>query len=164
MIRTHHPDSDEPSVLNSQRPILEYRTRRARRKQHYKSWCIYQSLYKIHLSFLLGASTLLGQENGLDVGQNTTLGNCHACQQLVKFLVVPEHERRHYNELARISIPPDGKLQMPRDDSGLLVVPGGIASQLQNLSSQVLHDRSHVDWCTSANPLSIVAFPGYRAI
>ena len=159
MSRTQHSDKLIRSY-NSKEPILEYRTR----KQHYKSWCIYQSLYKIHLSFLLGASTLLGQENGLDVGQNTTLGNCHACQQLVKFLVVPEHKRGHDNGLACISIPPDGKLQMPRDDSGLLVVPGGIASQLQNLSSQVLHDRSHVDWCTGANSLGIVAFPGYRAI
>ena len=95
MSRTQHSDKLIRSY-NSKEPILEYRTR----KQHYKSWCIYQSLYKIHLSFLLGASTLLGQENGLDVGQNTTLGNCHACQQLVKFLVVPEHKRGHDNGLA----------------------------------------------------------------
>ena len=59
--------------------------------------------------------------------------------------------------------PPDGKLQMPRDDPRLLVVPGGVASQLQDLGSQVLHDRGHVDWCTSTNPLSVVAFPRDQA-
>ena len=58
--------------------------------------------------------------------------------------------------------PPDGKLQMPRDDPRLLVVPGGVASQLQDLGSQVLHDRGHVDWCTGANPLGVVAFPGIK--
>ena len=54
---------------------------------------------------------------------------------------------------------PDGKLQMPWDDARLLVVPGSVASQLQDLCSQVLHDCCHVHWSTSSNPLSVVALP-----
>ena len=44
------------------------------------------------LGFLLGTGTLLGQKHGLDVGQHTTLGNGHACQELVQFLIVPGHK------------------------------------------------------------------------
>jgi len=48
---------------------------------------------------------------------------------------------------------------MPWDDAGLLVVPGSITSQLQDLSSQVFHDCCHVHWGTSSNPLGIVTLP-----
>ena len=37
-----------------------------------------------------GPSTLLGEEDGLDVGQHAALGDRHAGQQLVQLLVVPE--------------------------------------------------------------------------
>ena len=87
--------------------------------------------------FLLG---LLGQKDSLDVGQYTTLGNGNAGEELVQFLVVA-----------------DGKLEMTRDDPSLLVVTSSIASQLENLSSQVLHDGSQVDWGTSTYSLGIVA-------
>jgi hypothetical protein len=43
------------------------------------------------------------------------------------------------------------------DDPGLLVVTGSIASQLEDLSSQVLHDGGQVDRGTSANTVSVVA-------
>ena len=36
-----------------------------------------------------GALALLGQEDGLDVGQDAALGDGHASQKLVKLLVVP---------------------------------------------------------------------------
>ena len=55
---------------------------------------------------------------------------------------------------------PDGQLEVPWDNAGLLVVPSSITSKLKDLGSQVLHDRGHVDWCTGANPLGVVAFPG----
>ena len=54
---------------------------------------------------------------------------------------------------------PDGQLKMPWDNARLLVVPCGIPSQLQDLSSQVLHDSSHVDWSSCTHPLCIVTFP-----
>jgi hypothetical protein len=46
---------------------------------------------------------------------------------------------------------------MTGDDTGLLVVPGSIASQLKDLSSQVLHNSRQVDWGTSTNSVSIVS-------
>merc|ERR1712037_279109 len=89
------------------------------------------------LGLLLG---LLGQEDSLDVGEHTTLGNGDTGQELVQLLVVP-----------------DGKLQVPGDDPGLLVVAGSVASQLEDLSGKVLHDGSQVDGGASTHTLSIVA-------
>ena len=37
-----------------------------------------------------GPPALLGEEDGLDVRQHPALGDCHAGQQLVQLLVVPE--------------------------------------------------------------------------
>ena len=87
--------------------------------------------------FLLG---LLGQEHSLDVGQYTSLGNGDPRQELVQFLIVA-----------------DGKLKMTGDDPRLLVVTGGITSQLEHLSSEVFHDGSQVDWGTSTHSFGIVA-------
>ena len=84
---------------------------------------------------------LLGEEDGLDVGEDTALGNGDTAQQLVQLLVIP-----------------DGQLQVAGDDPGLLVVTGSVASQLEDLSSEVLKDSSQVDGSTSTHALSIVAF------
>ena len=52
----------------------------------------------------------------------------------------------------------DGKLDMTEgDDPGLLVVTGSITCKLENLSCEVLHDGSQVDWGTSTYTLGIVA-------
>jgi len=83
---------------------------------------------------------LLGEKDGLDVGQDTTLGDGDSREKFVQLLVIT-----------------DGELKMSWDDSGLLVVTGSVASQLEDLSSQVLHDGSHVDWGTSSNTGSIVS-------
>jgi len=83
---------------------------------------------------------LLGQKHGLDVGQNTTLGDGDAGQKLVQLLVIA-----------------DGQLKMTGDDSGLLVVTGGVSGQLQNFSGKVLEDGSQVHWGTGANTLSVVS-------
>ena len=84
---------------------------------------------------------LLGQKHGLDVGQNTTLGDGHAGEQLVQFLVVT-----------------DGELEVTGDDSGLLVVTGSIACELEHLSSEVLEDGSQVHGGTGTDTLGVVAF------
>ncbi len=89
------------------------------------------------LGLLLG---LLGEEDSLDVGEDTTLGNGDTRQELVQLFIIP-----------------DGQLQMTGDDPGLLVVAGSVASQLENLSSEVLHDGSQVDRGTSTHTLGIVA-------
>ena len=82
---------------------------------------------------------LLGEEDSLDVGEDSTLGNGNSSEQLVQLLVIT-----------------DGELKVTGDDPGLLVVTGSVASQLEDLSSQVLHDGSHVDWGTSTDTGSIV--------
>merc|ERR550517_28624 len=81
------------------------------------------------LSLLLCTGTLLGEQHCLDVRQDTTLSNSDSSQQLVQFFIIP-----------------DGKLKMPGNDARLLVVPGSIAGQLQDLGSQILHDCCHVYW------------------
>ena len=50
-------------------------------------------------------------------------------------------------------------LKVPGNDSGLLVVPGSVAGQLEDLGGQVLHDGGHVDGGAGPHPLGIVAFP-----
>ncbi len=84
---------------------------------------------------------LLGQKDGLDVGQDTTLGDCHTRQQLVELLVVA-----------------DGELQVTRDDAGLLVVSGSVSSQFEDLGAQVLEHRGQVDWRTGTDALGVVSF------
>ena len=92
---------------------------------------------KDNLGLLLG---LLGEEDSLDVGEDTTLGNGDSGQELVQLLVVA-----------------DGELKMPGDDPGLLVVTGGITSQLEDLSCEVFHDSGQVHWCAGTDTLSVVS-------
>ena len=84
--------------------------------------------------------TLLGQENGLDVGQDSSLGDGHPGEQLVQLLVVA-----------------DGELEMTGDDAGLLVVASSVTGQLEDFSSQVFHDGGQVHGGTGTNTLSIVS-------
>jgi hypothetical protein len=76
----------------------------------------------------------------VDVGENTALGDGDVAEQLVQLFVVA-----------------DGELQVTGDDTGLLVVAGGVASQLEDLSRQVLKDGGEVDGSTGTNTLSVVA-------
>jgi len=84
---------------------------------------------------------LLGQEDSLNVGQHTTLGDGDTREKFVQLFVVA-----------------NGQLKMAGDDSGLLVVTGSVASQLEDFSSQVLENGSKVHGSTSSNALGIVAF------
>ena len=96
--------------------------------------------FSLKEKYLLGSLVrFLGEEDSLDVGEDATLSDGDTSKELVQLLVIP-----------------DGKLKMPWDDSGLLVVTGSIASQLKDLSSEVLHDSSQIDWSTSTNTGSIV--------
>ena len=58
-------------------------------------------------SFVADAARLLRQEDGVDVGKNSTLSDGDVGQQLVELLVVP-----------------DGELKVTRVDPFLLVVTG----------------------------------------
>ena len=84
---------------------------------------------------------LLGKQHSLDVGQYTTLSDGHTSKKLVEFFVVTYC-----------------KLKVTGDDPRFFVVSGSVASELQDFSSQVLQDSSHVHRCTAADPLCIVAF------
>lgn len=86
---------------------------------------------KRHLQLLAGFSTLGGllrQKVLVDIWQDTTLCDCDMAKELIQFLVIA-----------------DGELEMTWDDTGLLVVTGGIASQLKNFGGEVLKDGSQVD-------------------
>lgn len=76
----------------------------------------------------------------VDVGENTTLGDGDVTQKLVQLLIVT-----------------DGELQVTGDDTGLLVVAGGVTSQLENLSGEVLENGGEVDGGTGTDTLSVVA-------
>lgn len=76
----------------------------------------------------------------MNVGEDTTLGDGDVAEQLVQLLVVA-----------------DGELKMAGDDTGLLVVTGGVSSQLEDLSSEVLENSGEVDGSTSTDTLSVVA-------
>ena len=82
---------------------------------------------------------LLGQQYRLDVGQDTTLSDGDFTQQFVELLVVA-----------------DGQLQVTRDDARLLVVPGRVARQLQDLGCQVFQHRRQVHRGPGPDPLGIV--------
>merc|ERR1719235_1522939 len=78
---------------------------------------------------------LLWQKDGVDVWQNSSGSDGHGGEELAQLLVVP-----------------DGELDVPWDDPGLLVVPGGVSGQLEDLSGEVLHDGSEVDGGTGSDP------------
>ena len=59
--------------------------------------------------------------------------------------------------MSKISFVPNGQLEVTRDDPGLLVVPGGVAGELEDLGGQVLHDGGEVDGGSGAHPLCVVA-------
>lgn len=67
----------------------------------------------------------------MNVGQDTTLRNCHVAKQLVQFLIIT-----------------NGKLEMARNDTSLLVVTGSVASQLQDFSSEILQNSGQVNRST----------------
>lgn len=67
----------------------------------------------------------------MNVGENTTLGDGDVTQKLVQLLIVT-----------------DGELEMTGNDTGLLVVTGGVTSQLENFSSEIFEDGSQVDGST----------------
>lgn len=76
----------------------------------------------------------------MNVRQDTTLSNSDVAKQLVQLLVVA-----------------DSELEVARNDTGLLVVTGGVASQFQNFSGEVLQDSSEVNRGTCVKSAKIPA-------
>ena len=106
----------------------------------------------------LSSSALLWQQDSLDVGQDSALGNGHSSQQLVQLLVIADGELRTLR-----SREPNGQLrenvylQMSGNDPGLFVVPGSVAGQLEDLCGQVLHDGGEVDRGSGSHTLGVVS-------
>ena len=90
----------------------------------------------------LGSSLggLLGEQDGVDVGQHSTRGNSDLAKQLAQLLVIAHCQ-----------------LDVPWDNPGLLVVTGCIASKLQNLSREVLQHCCKIDWGTSSDSRGVLA-------
>ena len=76
----------------------------------------------------------------MDVGEDTTLGDGDVTQELVQLLIVT-----------------DGELKVTGNDTGLLVVTGGITGQFEDFGSEVLEDGSQVDGSTGTDTLGVVA-------
>lgn len=76
----------------------------------------------------------------MDVRENTTLRDGDAAEQLVELLVVPDRE-----------------LEVARVDPGLLVVPGRVPGELEDLGREVLEDRREVHRSAGADPLAVRA-------
>ena len=94
----------------------------------------------IHLQ-LLGSGALLVfllEEDGVDVGENTTRCNGSSAKVLVQLFVVL-----------------DSKLDVTRSDAGLLVVTGSVAGKLKKFRNQVFKDGGHVHGGTSAHTLRV---------
>merc|ERR1712186_271190 len=94
------------------------------------------------VGLLGGLVRLLGQKDSLDVGEDSALGDGNSGEQLVQLLVVP-----------------DGQLEVTGNDSGLLVVTGSVAGQLQDLSGEVLHDGGQIDGGSGTNTGGVVTLP-----
>ena len=80
----------------------------------------------------------LFKENGLNIRQDASLGNGNIAKKFIQLLIVS-----------------DGKLNVARNDSFLFVVTGGVPSELQDFSSEVLEDSSKINWSSKSNSISI---------
>lgn len=76
----------------------------------------------------------------VNVGEDTTLGDGDVTKELVQLLIVT-----------------DGKLEVTGNDTGLLVVTGGVTGQFEDFSSEILQNSSEVNGSTGTDTLSVVA-------
>ena len=77
----------------------------------------------------------------MDVGKHATTSDRHLIQELVELLVIP-----------------DRQLDVPGDDTGLLVVASSIASQLKHFSCEILKHSRQINRCTSTDTITELAF------
>jgi len=91
-----------------------------------------------HLTLLLRG--LLGKEDRVDGGENTTTADGNVAEKLVELLIVT-----------------DGELDVAGDDTLTLVVTSSVAGKLDDLGSQVLEHSGEVDGSTSTDTVGVVA-------
>ena len=83
---------------------------------------------------------LLGQQDSVDVGQDTSSSDGDSSKQLVQFLVVL-----------------DGKGDVTGHNTRLLVVTSSVSCKFQNLGAQVLQDGSKVNGGTGSHAAGVFA-------
>ena len=88
----------------------------------------------------LARGVLSSGDGAADVGEDTSFSDGGVVEKFVEFLVVS-----------------DGEKDVPGDDSGLLVVLGGVSGQFEDLSSQVFEDGCEIDGGSSSDSFSIVS-------
>ena len=76
----------------------------------------------------------------MDVRKHASASDGHGAEELVELFVVAH-----------------GQLDVARNDAGLFVVAGSIASELKDLSGEVLENRRKVNWGTSTNTGGVLA-------
>jgi hypothetical protein len=76
----------------------------------------------------------------MDIREDTTSSDGYAAEQLVQLLIVA-----------------DGELDVARNDTSLLIVSRGVASEFEHLSGKVLHDSGHVDGSSRSYAVSIAS-------
>ena len=89
-------------------------------------------------SITLFTLTLSGEEEDINVGEDTAGSNGSVGHELVEFLVVS-----------------DGELDVSGHDSGLLVVLSGVASKFEHLSSEIFEDGSEINGSSSSDSLGV---------
>jgi len=89
-------------------------------------------------AFLLALASFLGEKGRVDVGEHTTGSNGDVAEELVELLIVPH-----------------SKLDVTGNDPALLVVLGGVAGELKDLSHEVLEDGREVHGGTASNALGV---------
>ena len=88
-----------------------------------------QAVYSVLLSL---------EESDVDVGDHSTGGDGGSLEELVELFVVL-----------------DGEEDVSGDNSASLVILGGVSSELEDLSGEVLKDGSEVDGGTGSNSLGV---------
>ena len=83
---------------------------------------------------------LLGEEDGVDVGEDTTGSDGDSAEQLVQLLIVL-----------------DGEGDVTGHDASLLVVAGGVAGELEDLCAEVLEDGCEVDGSAGTHAGGVLA-------
>ena len=76
---------------------------------------------ELNVYYILDFGALLRKEDRVNIRQHTSLRQCHAFQQLVQLFIIT-----------------NGQEKMSWDNPLLFVVASGIASQFQNLCSEIL--------------------------
>ena len=81
-------------------------------------------LLRSRSNLVLPLASLLGEKSLMDVWQNTSIGNRDGSQKLAKLFIVPHR-----------------KLNVPRNNTVLLVVPRSVPSQFQNLNTHATKNK-----------------------